>query len=117
MNSFLDAKLSRLNVGKKALYESYRISLRYLLFEDCFENPRQLNQKNVTRLIKIFELKNCLKFDFTHYVSALISRKHFSFITQEIAIDFLTLTFHENLIYLHDRHRIQIVKKIFHFND
>lgn len=117
MNSFFNAKSNKLNVRKKALYELYRIFLRYLQPEDCFENLRQLNQKNVTRLIKIFELKHCLKFDFTHYVSALISREHFAFIIQKAAIDSSTLTFHEDLIYLHDKHRIEIVRKIFHFND
>ena len=117
MDSSLNAELSRLNVRKKALYGSHRISLPYLQPEDCPENPRQLDSENVARLIKNFELEGCLRLDPTHYVPALISREHFSSIAQDTATDPPTLTPCESLIYLHGRHRIEAARKLFHSSD
>lgn len=74
MDSFLQAELHRLNIRKKAFCGSYRISLRHLKPEDDSSTSRQLDSKNVARLIKIFELEECLRLEPTHYIPAIISR-------------------------------------------
>ena len=39
---------------------------------------RQLNLKNITRLIRIYKLKNCLYFNLNYHVSKVIDLKIFN---------------------------------------
>lgn len=116
MNLFLLIKLHKLNICKKAFCEFYRISFKNLPSENDFSIFCQFNSKNVAKLIKIYKLKKCLRLEFTHYISTLISRWHFAFIISNITIEFSILFSHQLLIYLHEKHRIKTVRKFFHSN-
>ena len=117
MNFFLKIELRRLNICKKNFCESYRIFIKNLKPENSFFIFRQLDFKNVAKLIKIFELKKCLRFELIHYIFALISRQHFEFIILDITIEFSIFVPRECLTYFHERHRIKAAWKFFHSND
>jgi len=68
-------ELRRLENKFLSFRDSVRIHLKHLLFEELKDVSLSLhlNSKNVTRLIKVFELKNCLRLKKEHRVLIIIN--------------------------------------------
>ncbi|KAL9023325.1 MAG: hypothetical protein Q9180_008282, partial [Flavoplaca navasiana] len=58
--------------------------LRNLRFESQQSNPRQLDKKNVDRILAIFELQGCLRFEPENQIPALVSPAVLSAIVQRL---------------------------------
>ena len=67
----------------KAYYDTIKILLYFLKHEKFEQNFRQLNVKNVNHLLRIFELKDCLRLKTENHISI--------FVFQEMFIYFLNI--------------------------
>ena len=100
-----------------------KVPIDKLHHETIPTNPRQFDNKNVARLLKVFEDNECLRLEPDHYVSALISRDALpQFLRSGNIGDFILQEpqFFEPehpLIYLHGRHRLEAAKKYLAAND
>ena len=117
MNFIFDIEKQYLFEKNKAFCEIYRISLCKLIHEKFDINSRQLNVKNVNRLQKVFELKNCLRLNSNNYVYALIFQSLFSKLLKMIN-EFVNVTvkfsMFDSSIFLrcfHDKYRIKATRQ------
>ena len=71
----MKGEIRRLENKFSSFRNNVKIYLKHLLFEEPKDVSLSLhlNPKNVTRLIKIFELKNCLRLEKEHRVSTIIN--------------------------------------------
>lgn len=80
MDSISDTEKQYLVERNKALCGTFRVPLCKLKHEGPDVNPRQLDQKNVKRLLNIFELEGCLRMEPENYIPALIPQSLLSVI-------------------------------------
>jgi len=102
---------------------SVKVPIDKLQHESIPTNPRQFDNNNVARLLKVFEDEKCLRLEPDHYISALISRDALPQVLRFDNIgDFILQKprFFEPkhpLTYLHGRHRLEAAKKYLAAND
>ena len=94
----------------------------YRLHHERSDNPRQLDQKNVQRLIRVFELEGCDRLNAANHVPALISKNSLTALLETVpgGVDRLKSTDEEavsvdlpdHLTYLHGRHRLEAAKRV-----
>lgn len=106
----------------KAYGGSITYPIHRLRHESASDNPRQLDLKNVGRLVKVFELEGCHRLKVENHIPALISRTSFSGLTQSIpggerrlkALDEepVIADYPDNLTYLYGRHRLEAAKSV-----
>lgn len=85
------------------------------LLQTHAESSFTIDSKNVTRLIRVFELEGCYRLEPSHHVPATISRQHFERSLKQKKIDHdqlfdpsdLPLIDPEGVIVLHGRHRLE----------
>ena len=65
-------KNDSLREKSKAYCDMMKISLYLLKHEKFEQNSRQFNVKNVNRLLKIFELKDCLKLKTENHILTFV---------------------------------------------
>ncbi len=76
MNLTKELILSR---KKEFVYcDSIKMSLHSLKHEEPKQSSRQLDLKNVNRLINIFKLEECQRLEINNHVSTLVSKKAFA---------------------------------------
>lgn len=101
----------------KALCGIFRIPLCKLKHEGPDVNPRQLDLKNVQRLLNIFELEGCLRMEPDNYVPALIPRALLPTVPKvagglaDWMIEPPVFDPPESLYCLHGRHRIEAARQ------
>ena len=104
---------------------AFRGSIKYPLHRlhyERSENPRQLDHKNIERLIKVFELDGCDRLNTANHVPALISGSSLTALLETVpgGVDRLKSTDEEpvlvdlpdRLTYLHGRHRLEAAKRV-----
>ena len=102
---------------------SVKVHIDKLQHETIPTNPRQLDEKNVARLLKVFKDEQCLRLEPDHYISALVSRNTLPQVLRSGNIGHLFLEEPQlfepehPLIYLHGRHRLEAAKKYLAAND
>ena len=119
IDSMADREKEYLSEKSKAFCGAFRIALCKLDQEDVEADPRQLDSKNVQRLVKIFALEGCLRLDPDNYVAALIPQSLLSRIHQVGTVpasgDVVPPIFDppEPLRCIHGKHRIEAAKQHF----
>ena len=104
------------------------MQIRWLVFEDDWERgTRPLDPKNVARLVKIFNLEGCFRWESEHYVPALINPKAlYKALTaaNRTAEDLFAVTeepvsleLSDSLICLHKRHCLEAAKQYLETKD
>lgn len=112
MNNLLSNDLQIFREKSRTFCDSIKISLDKIRHEELFNNSRQFNKKNVTTLLDFFRSKNCLRLNLEHYVLALISR----FATSRdlhLEEESSRFNFEHLVICLHERHRLEAMRKFF----
>ena len=117
--SFLEAK-------NKAFCGCAKIPLRSLRPEDLLTNPRQLDPKNITRLLNVFRLEGCLRLEPEHHVPAIVNpqalddalrshnlgRASLKTLEEPVSIDFRVA-----ITYLHGAHRLEAASQFLQGED
>ena len=101
---------------KKKHFGSVKVWLHNLRAEDEPVNPRQLDVKNVTRLVHIFRIEGCFRSEPQHRVPVLIDEvvaRRTNLVNRAGELGFINLEPRETLLYLHGRHRLQAAKEFF----
>ena len=79
MSSTIEDQTRRLEEKHSSFRGSAKIHLRHLQFNELEQRMLRgdfhLDQKNVARLNKIFEIQDCLRLESDHHVPAMISEK------------------------------------------
>lgn len=111
----------------KAFRGSIKYPLHRLDHEQASKKSRQLNQKNVKRLIKVFELEGCRRLDSENHVPALISNRALSILLEFVTEGEVRLKASDKqpvssdnlggLTYLHGRHRLEAAKSFLPANE
>ncbi len=57
--------------------DTVKLWIRYFFSKDLFTNSRQFDFKNLSRLIQIFKLENCLQLASEYYISIVIYKYNF----------------------------------------
>ena len=102
---------------------SVKVPINKLQYETIPKNPRQFDDKNVARLLKVFEEEGCVRLEPEHYVPVLISRNALpqgfraGNISDVILQEPQFFTPEHPLTYLHGRHRLEAAKKYLAAND
>ena len=73
----MNVEIYRLKKKFSSFRSSVKIHLKHLHFEESLNKSMSLyfNLKNVTQIIKIFELKSCLKIKEKHRISAIMKNE------------------------------------------
>ncbi len=107
----------------RAFCGSIKCPIRRLRFESITIDPRQLDLKNVARILEIFNLEGCRRLELQNHVPALISQTVLHALLQgvpggrlEDEVPSLVDPKHD-LKCLHGRHRIEAAKKYLHPDD
>lgn len=89
-----------------------KIWIRDLRYEECFGESRQLDQKNVNRLIGIYETEGCHHSRPHYRVPALIDDETFKRVSRDYDLDGCAppRRLERPLTYLHGRHRLEAAK-------
>ncbi len=103
----------------RAFIGSVKIPLDKLRHEELPENPRQRDEKNVTRLLGIFQSPEvgCQRRDSDNHVPVLIPRSALPSRPLGVDNDFQLFNPDHSLTLLHGRHRIEAARKFFTGND
>jgi hypothetical protein len=103
----------------RAFIGSVKIPLDKLRHEELPDNPRQRDQKNVTRLLGIFQSPEvgCQRRDSDNHVPVLIPRSALPSRPLGVDNDFQLFNPDHPLTFLHGRHRIEAARKFFTGND
>ncbi|KAH8792221.1 hypothetical protein F5882DRAFT_290887, partial [Hyaloscypha sp. PMI_1271] len=103
----------------RAFIGSVKMPLDELRHEELPENLRQLDEKNVARLLGIFENPKvgCKRRDSDNHVPVLIPRSALPSRPLRVDNDFQLLNPDHSLPLLHGRHRIEAARKFFKGND
>ena len=103
----------------KAFCGAFRIALCKLDQEDVEANPRQLDRKNVQRLINVFALEGCFRLEPDNYVAALLPHSLLTRVPRISTVpangDVMPPIFDppEPLQCIHGKHRIEAAKEYF----
>lgn len=129
MNRNLKSRLNEMKIESmknQAFYDFVKLWIRQFRLEDSIINSRQYDSKNVSRLIRIFELENCLRFHSKHHVSIIVFKRSLndalridkSFVETLRSIKKLNLlSLHEDVSYLHEAYRLKTNNSFLHSND
>jgi hypothetical protein len=103
----------------RAFIGSVKIPLDKLRNEELPDNPRQLDEKNVTRLLGIFQSPKggCQRRDSDNHVPVLIPRSALPSRPLGVDNDFQLFNPDHPLTFLHGRHRIEAARKLFTGNN
>ena len=110
----------------RLFYGSVKVWLSQLVYEDLLTNPRQLDPKNVNRLLEIYRLEGCHRFDLKHRIPALIDKLTLDRALQKSSVTPSTLNsveepqlldFGRGIVYLHGRHRLEAAKTFLEADD
>jgi Protein of unknown function (DUF3723) len=96
---------------------SVKIPLDKLQHEELPDNPRQLDEKNVARLLDVFHKEECQRREPDNHVPALISRSTLPEIPVRADGDLPLFNPDQPLIYLDGSHRLKAAGKFFTGND
>ena len=108
---------------------SIKCPLRRLRYEPITVDPRQLDPKNIARLLEIFKLEGCRRLESQNHVPALISRAVLQTLLERVPGGQSSLNpqdknktpvqvdLDNDLTCLHGRHRIEAAKKYLHPDD
>jgi hypothetical protein len=110
-NSLLAKDLQIFWEKARAFCGSVKIPLDKLQPEALPENPRQFDEENAERLLRIFR-EDCQRWEPDNHVPVLISR---SALPDGPLGDILNPEY--PLIYLHGRHRLEAASRFFNGND
>ena len=119
IDSMIDTQKQYLLKKNKAFCGAFRIALCKLNQKDVEVNPRQLNRKNVQRLINIFALEGCFRLEPDNYVTALLPHSLLIRVPRICTVpangDVVPSVFDspEPLQCIHGKHRIETAKKYF----
>ena len=112
---------------RHAFCGSIKCPIRRLRYEFIAVDPRQLDPKNVARLLGIFKLEGCRRLEPQNHVPALISRTSLNALLEYVPGGLSSLNLHDetpvhvdpnhDLTCLHGRHRIEAAKKYLHPDD
>ena len=133
MTNILKKQIKRLEEKQSSFRDFVKIHLKHIRFNDLNERKVEtdfhLNTKNVARLVKIFEIQECLRLNIEHYISTIIdeqilqdSIKTFELKSSEDLLNrrisfMLQLSSTLNLHCLHNKHRIAVAKKFLFLDD
>ena len=111
----------------KAYCGTVKIPLYLLKHEGPEQNPRQLNAKNVNRLLRIFELEGCLRLETENHIPALVSQEMLIYLLSTVQGEEAKLKkWNEHLLFfqpfealtiLHGRHRLEAARKFLRYHD
>lgn len=114
---------------RHAFCGSIKCPIRRLRYESINVDPRQLDFKNVARLVGVFKLEGCRRLESQNHVPALISRAALHTLLEHIPRGQSSLDLKDkdgvpflvdppnDLTCLHGRHRIEAAKKYLHPDD
>ena len=108
---------------RQAFCGSIKCPLQRLQYEPIQKNPRQFDEKNVTRLIEIFKLVKCRRLVVEHHIPARISQDMFDELDRQVVGGITPSSEPElvrpsrSLTYFRGRHRIEAAKKFLHPDD
>lgn len=106
----------------RAYRGSIACPLRNLRFENQYINPRQLDKKNIERILAIFELQGCLRLEPENSIPALIAPATLAAIVQTLPEDRRNLQLAgkkpailsdvpQDIVCLHGQHRVEAAKR------
>ena len=106
---------------RRAFCGSIKCPIRRLRFESITVDPRQLDPRNVARLLEIFKLEGCRRLEPQNHVPALISPLVFNALVERVPGGLnpqdqtpVLVDPTSDLKCLHGRHRIEAAKKYLH---
>ena len=114
---------------RQAFYGSIKCPIRRLRYESITVDPRQLDPKNVDRLLGVFKLEGCRRLEPQSHIPALISRAALHSLLERIPGGQSSLSPRgkektpiqveprDYLTCLQGRHRIEAAKKYLHPDD
>ena len=108
---------------RQAFRGCIKCPLELLQHEDVGVDPRELDAKNVTRLVEIFKLEGCRRLEVEHHIPASISRDEFGGLNRQVGgrikenSEPLPVKPSRNLTYLHGKHRIGAARQYLHPDD
>ena len=108
---------------RQAFLGSVKCPLQKLQYEPIDKNPRQLNPKNVSRLVEIFKLVSCRRSEEEHHIPAKISQDMFDELDRQVVGGITPSSEPErvrpsrSLTYFRGRHRIEAAQKYLHPDD
>jgi hypothetical protein len=101
----------------RAFCGSVKIPLDKLRHEELPDNPRQLDDKNVARLLDVFQKRGCQPREPDNHVPALISRSALPEVRVRADGDFQLFDPDQPLTYLHGRHRLEAARQFLTGNE
>lgn len=101
----------------RAFCGSVKIPLDKLRGEELPHNPRQFDEKNVTRLLDIFNKDDCQRREPDNHVPVLIPRSALPEGPLRVGVDLQLFNPDYPLTYLHGRHRLEAARKFLSGND
>ena len=112
---------------RDAFCGSIKCPIRRLRYESITVDPRQLDPKNIARLLGIFKLEGCRRLDPQHHVPALVSKTVLNALLEQVPGGQSGLSPQDkspvhvdpkhDLKCLHGRHRLEAAKKYLHPDD
>lgn len=105
---------------------SAKVWLRQLRAEDVHVSPRQLDPKNVTRLLRIYQLEGCLRLEPEHHIPVIIEeailesslrRANVSRAVMRGLGEPMQLDFEVEVTYLHGQHRLAAAQNFLTLDD
>ena len=112
---------------RRAFCGSIKCPIRRLRYESITVDPRQLDPKNVARLLGVFQLEGCRRLEPQNHVPALISQAVWHTLLEHLPGGQSSLNPpngapvqvdpQHDLKCLHGRHRIEAAKKYLHPDD
>ncbi|KAH8800830.1 hypothetical protein F5884DRAFT_862755 [Xylogone sp. PMI_703] len=101
----------------RAFYGSAKVSLDKLQHEELPYNPRQKDDKNIERLVRIFRSDGCDPLDPENHVPVLVSRRILPREPFRVGDDYQVFDPDQPLVYLEGRHRIEAARKFLEGDD
>ena len=106
-NSMAETEHNLIQERQRAFLGSIRVPLHLLHHESLPDNPRHLDEKNVARLLKVYELEGCLRLDSEHHVPVL-APSGLQLPTNVCELPLITTV---RFQYLHGQHRLEAAKR------
>ena len=105
--------------NSRTLLATAKCSLHHLQPQPIEQCPRQLDPKNVGRLVEIYKLEGCKRLERENFVPVVVGSDVWETTTRSGGGDgdLQWLKPSEQLVYLHGRHRIEAAKVFLHPDD
>jgi hypothetical protein len=117
MESLSGRDLQIFREKSRAFCGSVKIPLDKLRGEELPENPRQFDEKNVARLLDIFNKDGCQRREPDNHVPVLIARSALPEGPLRVGSDLQLFNPDHPLTCLHGRHRLEAARKFLSGND